>query len=84
VWSPDDRKVPVAAEICDIFELIRASVEGVDSTDEAWIKWRKGGFAMRFSEISGLNLTREKAKLHLDGVIKRRLESFAAELKREH
>lgn len=82
VWSPDDTKAPIPAEICEIFQVIRFLVTTVTCTDAEWKRFQKSNFTTRFPELTGINLNREKARTYLDEVFKRRLQNFVSELRR--
>lgn len=80
VWSPNETKAPFAADICDMFDRLGPLVQDVETDLKAGPpKWN---FMVRFPEVTGVNLTSEKARVCVQRAFRQRLQNLASELRR--
>ena len=82
LWSPNDSKGPLAAELCHLHWTFVDCVRLTTASDEDWKSHEKTNFMTRFSGTSGIHLTQEKARVIAGEGLKKRLRNLVAELKR--
>ncbi|MGV3532121.1 MAG: hypothetical protein ACO1QR_07100 [Chthoniobacteraceae bacterium] len=82
VWSPDDTKWPLAADLCHLHWTFTDSMRRTTASDGDWKGHEKSNFMTRFSGASGIHLTQEKARVIAGEGLKQRVRNLVAELKR--